>query len=457
LANVVVSGGGAVTFTTSTPHGLTKAANATDVTPTARVTITDAISNPNLNGTYLVQSVPSTTSFTINASATTAPTRDTDPFLSVTSGVVGTGSGISDVGGADSLVSLGTWGADGQTVPVESGTFMHELGHSISLTHGGLYRVPFADGYTFTFEANCKSNFQSVMNYLFQVDLLDGNLDYSEQSQTLLNESQATPAGVLSGSSTTKWYSPNQPLVGSAATRHCDGTPLPPNGQPMFRQQGPNSSLTWATNQDINFDGTIETALDGYDDWDNIDLRQVGATGNDFWSGGSSRTGGGSSRTGGGSSRTGGGSSRTGGGSSRVGGGSSRTGGGVGEIDVRTINSFVRTPSGLTAIQGSQNSVQLNWTAPAFGQSLITGFNVYRSKNGGPFSLLPLPVPTVPVPAGTPLPLSTTFTSFTDTTASCSSGNYSYFVTTFITDTGITGTVGATRESLASNVATCTR
>jgi hypothetical protein len=46
---------------------------------------------------------------------------------------------------------------------------------------------------------------------------------------------------------------------------------------------------------------------------------------------------------------------------------------------------------------------------------------------------------------------------FTDTTVSCTSGNYTYFVTTVITDaTGITGTIG-TRESPASNLATCGR
>jgi hypothetical protein len=455
--------GSLVTFTTSSAHGLAKATSSSDTTANARVTINDAVSNPNLNGTFLVQSVLSPTSFTINANATTAPTRGSDPFLSVTSGVVGTGSGVSDVGGADSLISLGLWGADGQAVPAASGTFMHEVGHSIGLTHGGLYSDPVSGGYAFTFEANCKSNFQSVMNYMFQVDLLDGHLDYSEQDQNTLDESHVSPPGVLSGSLTTKWYSPTRPLVGSAATSHCDGTPLLPTDSPMYRLEGPASTITWAANQDINFDGIIEPSLDGYNDWSHIDprqvgidLRQAGATGNDFWSGGSSRVGGGSSRVGGGSSRVGGGSSRVGGGSSRVGGGSSRVGGGVGEIDFRAANSVVRAPSGLTATLGSQNSALLNWTAPSFAQGLIAGFNVYRSKNGGPFAQLP-PTPTKPVPAGTPLPLSSTFTTFTDTTVSCVSGNYTYFVTTVITDTAATGTTGTTRESLASNLAPCSR
>jgi len=462
----VTLSGNTLTFITSTAHGLVADPNNTGVAA-GRITINDAVSNPNLNGTYLVQSVPSTTSFTVTAAASAAPTRDTDPFLSITSGVVGTGSGVSDVGGSDSLVSLGLWGADGQAVPAASGTLMHEVGHSIGLTHGGLYptalnggymngtyTVP-GGGYSFIFEANCKSNFQSVMNYLFQVDLLDGNVNYSSRALTALNESVVPAPGILSDSIylNTKWYSPVQPLVGSAATSHCDGTPISatdqPKVQPMYRLDGLASTITWAANQDINFDGTIEASLDGFDDWSSIDLRQVGATGNDFWSGGSSRVGGGSSRVGGGSSRVGGGSSR-------VGGGSSRVGGGVGEIDFRAVNSVVRKPSGLTATLTTQNNALLQWTAPAFGQGLISGFNVYRSKNGGPFSLLLPPGPTVPVPAGTPV-LSALFTSFTDMTASCSSGNYTYFVTTVITDTANSGTMGTVRESLPSNQVTCSK
>jgi hypothetical protein len=468
LANNVVVSGSTVKFTTSSAHGLVAASGISDTTPNARVTINDAVSNPNLSGTYLVQSV-SGMSFTIQTAntLTTTPTRDTDPFLSVTSGVVGTGSGVSDVGGSDSLVSLGLWGADGQAVPAASGTFMHEVGHSIGLTHGGLYSTPvdggymngtYANdgGYSFVFEANCKSNFRTVMNYLFQVDLLDDQLDYSEDVLPILHENVATAAGVLSGPSTTKWYSPVQPLVGSAATSHCDGTPLSPLTDPnprMYRLEGPSSTLSWAQNQDINFDGTTESAFQGFDDWSNIDLRQVGATGNDFWSGGSSRVGGGSSRVGGGSSRVGGGSSRVGGGSSRVGGGSSRVGGGVGEIDFRASNSVVRKPADLTVTLGPQNSAILAWTPPTFAQGLIAGFNVWRSKNGGPFIQL-LTTPTSPIPAGTTLPLPTRL-SFPDTTASCTSGNYTYFVTTVITDTAASGTAGATRESLASNLATC--
>ena len=429
-----VAAGTKVTFTTSTPHGLAAAISSTDTNPNARVTISDAITNPNLNGTFLVASVPSSTSFTIQiATATTATyTQITDPFLAIGSGVATTRSGISDIGGADSLITLGLWGPDGRTDPVQSGTLMHELGHSLGLTHGGLSRNP--DG-TFIFEPNCKSNYLSVMNYLFQVDLLDGNLDYSEHVLNSLNESLASPPNILSNiNQTTRWYAPNQPF-GSPATSHCDGSPITPNdpSKNMFRLEGAASSLTWSANQDINFDGQIEASLDGYDDWASIDLRQIGATGNDFWASGgvlSSKTGGGvlSSKTGGGvlSSKTGGGvlSSKTGGGVL-----SSKTGGGVGsEINTQAANSVVR-PSKITSAPTltASNFVQFQFTAPTFGQSQIASFNIYRSVNNA----APVLNANVPVAAGTPLPLPT-FT-FIDQKVSCGAV-YTYFVTTVLTD-----------------------
>ncbi|HEV2102811.1 MAG TPA: hypothetical protein VGR58_08525 [Candidatus Acidoferrum sp.] len=432
-----VAAGTTVTFTTSTPHGLAAAINSSDTNPNARVTISDAISNPGLNGTYLVASVPSSTSFTIQiATATNATyTQVTDPFLAIGSGVPTTRSGISDIGGADSLITLGLWGPDGRTDQVQSGTLMHELGHSLGLTHGGLSRTPVTGGYVFTFEPNCKSNHLSVMNYMFQVDLLDGNLDYSGEVLPPLNESLASPANILSNvNQTTKWYAPNQPF-GSPATSHCDGSPITPNdpNKNMFRLEGPASSITWSANQDINFDGLIEASLDGYDDWASLDLRQIGATGNDFWASGgvlSSKTGGGvlSSKTGGGvlSSKTGGGvlSSKTGGGVL-----SSKTGGGVGsEINTQTANSVVR-PSKITSgpVLTASNFVQFSFTAPTFGQNQIASFNVYRSANNA----APALIANVPVPAGTTLPLPT-FT-FTDQKVSCGAV-YTYFVTTVLTD-----------------------
>jgi hypothetical protein len=432
----VAASGNTLTFTTSAPHGL--AVNA--AAPNGRININGAFSNPSLNGVFLVQSVPSNTSFTIQlAAATTAPTKVTDPFFSVGSGVVNAASGVSDIGGADSLISLGLWGADGGTVPVQSGTLMHELGHTLGLTHGGLFRTQVAGGYSFTFGPNCNPNFQSVMSYLFQVDLLDGVLDYSEETLPTLNEVTASASipSVLANAihPTTRWYAPNQPF-GSPATSHCDGSSLLPADPPSFRLQEPAASITWSANQDLNFDGKIAASLQGYNDWANVELRQVGATGNDFWAGGALpyKTGSGGAlpyKTGSGGAlpyKTGSGGAlpfKTG-------------GGGVGEITVQAANSIVRNPTNLSATLTPATTVQLSFTAPGFGQSQIAAFNIYRSVNGAPFSKPAYATVSV---TGTPLPLPNPF-NFTDTKVSCAT--YSYFVTTVLSDG---------RESVPSNTA----
>jgi hypothetical protein len=421
LQTVAVAKGGVLTFTTPSPSGLTVDSAA----PNGRVTISDAISNPALNGTYLVQSVTTVSPYTftvVNANVTAAPTQTTDPLLSVTSGVVGSASGVSDVGGSDSMISLGLWGADGRTDAVQSGTVMHELGHSIGLTHGGLYRTgptfptnnPIGS-YGFTFEPNCKSNFQSVMNYQFQVDLLDGSLDYSATALPTINESVASSSGFVSPLST-KWYSPNKPLVGSPASSHCDGTPRLP-AEIMYPVQGSASSMTWSAGQDTNFDGKIEKNLDGFNDWGNIDLRQMGATANDFWASGKNAIGGGKNAIGGGKNAIGGGKNA-------IGGGKNAIGGGVGEITVTAASSVVRTPSNVTDQLTAQNTITVYWVPPSFGQSQIAAFNVYRSVNGAAFTAQPYA--TVPV-TGTPLP-----TQYADTIVSCAS--YAYFVTTVLND-----------------------
>jgi len=430
----VVWSGNTVTFTTSAAHGLVAAMSNSDTNPKARVTVSGAISKPSLNNTYLVTSVPSPTSFTIQLATSDnfTFTLTTDPVLAVGNGVTSARSGFSDLGGANSLITLGLWGADGRTVPVESGTFMHELGHSLALTHGGLFRTPVAGGgYSFSFEPNCKSNFQSVMNYMFQVDLLGGDhpLDYSDQVLNTVNESAASPPNALGNPDrpTTKWYAPNQ-AFGNPATSHCDGTPLLPTDQPMFRLQGPATSISWAINQDINFDGTIESSLQGYDDWDNIDPRQIGASGNDFWAGGAVPT-----RLGGAVPTRLGGAVPT-----RLGGATPTRLGGVTDIDYGTATNTVPDPTNLSATLTASNTVQLMFAPPGFPQSLIDHFNVYRATSPAPFSQPPYA--TVPV-AGMLLPLPNPLT-FTDTKVSCAT--YSYFVTTVLSDG---------RESVQSNTA----
>ena len=413
----VVASGNTVTFTTSAPHGLTAG--------TDRVTITDAITNPNLNGTYLVQTASSNT-FTIQISTATNAnyTQSTDPWLSVASGRIRTTSGVSDIGGGDSVISLGLWKAAGQTDPVQAGTFMHELGHSLGLTHGGLY-YDTPGSYVATLEPNCKPNYQSVMSYQFQVDLLgNGALDYSGQQLSTLNEnglpSGLTADGSAPAYSTTKWYSPVPPAgVGSPAKSHCDGAPLLPNADPnptMYVVEGAADPISpvsaWVSGSDVNFDGTISANLRGYNDWANLDLRQVGATGSEIY-------GGGKLTVGTGKLTVGTGKLTVGTGKLTVGAGKLTVGTGVGDLTLETANSFVRSPRSLTATQTTPpRYIQLNWGAPTFGQ--IGSYNIYRSTNGATAVLINS--------------VAATSLTFTDTNVTCGP-TYSYFVTAVLANT----------------------
>ncbi|MBZ5527089.1 MAG: hypothetical protein LAN71_04190 [Acidobacteriia bacterium] len=438
LTGVSVSGNVA-TFTTSTPI-----AASFD-----RVTIGSALSNPNLNGIFLTTPAPAvgSTTFSItlptSVTGTVTYTKVTDPNLVVASDNLRSGSGFSDIGGADSLITLGQWGADGTSTSTVSGTFMHELGHSLALTHGGTYPASATSAVPLALEPNCKPNYQSVMNYLFQVDLLGSNgvLDYSSQQLSQLNEfslpsSITTMDGSAIAFTSTKWYDLAAPNgVGTPATRHCDGTPILDNAR-MYRIEGPTSPIAWSSNGlDINFDGS-QTTLRGYNDWANIDLRQIGATGSDFAGAGFYLGGGGIAFTGGGIAFTGGGIAFTGGGIAFTGGGIAFTGGGTGEIDFDTANSTVRPPRKLTSGVTSTlpRSILLNWTAPSFGQ--ITSYRIYKGVNAAPGTS-----PSYSV-SGSPLA-----TSYTDTAVVCGPLYY-YFVTAVIQD------ASGTRESAPSNTVT---
>ncbi len=66
-------------------------------------------------------------------------------------------SGLADYPGNDFMVTLGRWEIPGGTEQQQAGTFMHELGHTLNLGHGGDQQ------YT-----NYKPNYFSTMNYMWQ-------------------------------------------------------------------------------------------------------------------------------------------------------------------------------------------------------------------------------------------------------------------------------------------------
>jgi hypothetical protein len=114
-----------------------------------------------------------------------------------------TNSGVQCASSPDFIVSLGSWTGSVGTVREQSGTFMHELGHALSLGHGG--------GDTINF----KPNYLSVMNYWFATvginNAVSGvtRLDYSQRALPALTETALLePAGIGDAFDRTAWRDP---------------------------------------------------------------------------------------------------------------------------------------------------------------------------------------------------------------------------------------------------------
>ena len=102
-----------------------------------------------------------------------------------------TSSGFAETPGNDFMVTLGGWSPAGGTPDQQAGTFMHELGHTLGLRHGG------GDN------TNYKPNYYSVMNYTWQSPnpafAPSWRLDYSRVQLPTLNESALTETDGLGG------------------------------------------------------------------------------------------------------------------------------------------------------------------------------------------------------------------------------------------------------------------
>jgi len=482
----------------------------------ARVSISGALVQTALNGTYTFANVKSsaangvtTTTFTVTTSGVTAGTYiyTKEPQLGVAYLGPTSTSGHSDIGGGDSVVSLGLWGADdpagcqpdpsqqlssGQvycnnqvgTLGVQTGTLLHELGHSITLTHSGTYYNDPDNPSLPSYELNCKPNYVSVMNYLFQVrGFVDGGFDYSNQTLTPLNETTSPVNGIpglseflgvgndiftgLPAQHLTRWYStPNaldqqlQAETGNRyATAHCDGTPLLPNEPPSVRVDGMlpappsgtfSAPLDWNNDlltpdavappgEDLNHNGILgDPSFSGFNDWAQLDaansvaLQQMSGRADAFGFSGNSgiKTVAGGIKTvaGGSIDDDGGGIKTVAGGIKTVAGGIKTISGGV-EIDEDTATSTADPPTALTCsdcvgLLENNASVSLTWTAPGFGQ--VRSYTILRAVGSFPTPAAALANRNLFVQVVTLAGVPPT-TSFTDSSATFQT--YTYFVT----------------------------
>ena len=202
-------------------------------------------------------------------------------------------SGIADTNGGDLMITLGLWDNEVGTNFVQASTLAHELGHNFGLRHGGVLRSG-------VLEANCKPNYQSVMNYLFQVRGLWNSqgvptIDYSRELLPTLNERALVEATGFGATAVyaARWYAPlasnfiDLGLGTSPASRHCDGTPVGAS-EPAYvnvdadpRVGGAidwnaDGAIAGTQSQNANFDGVLGQTFTGADDYATMDLRQVG-------------------------------------------------------------------------------------------------------------------------------------------------------------------------------------
>jgi hypothetical protein len=205
-------------------------------------------------------------------------------------------SGVADRFGGDLMVSLGLWRADNPqncdpTIDcddltgselIQAGTLLHELGHNLGLSHAGANRTP-----------NCEPNYQSTMNYLYQTrGLTDsqgfGQIDFSSGGKPDLLESALNLFPLQSLQYRIRFFGPPNPLdlsLNRTTKRYCSNGLVAQNQ--AMRLESSNTSVDWANGTtgfagayDVNFDGITNPTFKDFDDWGNLNLRQIGARAN---------------------------------------------------------------------------------------------------------------------------------------------------------------------------------
>ncbi|WP_428562138.1 MAG: hypothetical protein ACP59X_20615 [Solidesulfovibrio sp. DCME] len=187
----------------------------------------------------------------------------------------GTSSGLArGIPATDFLVTLGGWQTVGGTDWQKQGTFIHELGHCLGLTHGGSDHI------------NYKPNYLSVMNYSFQTWGLyrnghwgdDGyplNFDYQRLNTPSLDKASLqeglglTGADDVSAYGTVYYYVSGDYYYNQIATNAAGGIDWNHNG---VIDTSPVSA-------DINRSGGTTGTLTAQNNWPNINYSANGQIG----------------------------------------------------------------------------------------------------------------------------------------------------------------------------------
>ncbi|MFP4501095.1 MAG: hypothetical protein ACLFTT_08860 [Candidatus Hydrogenedentota bacterium] len=163
----------------------------------------------------------------------------------------GSSGRAEDIHASMFFVSLGTWGADGQREDFQTGTFLHELGHTLNLRHGGHEN------------ANEKDNYNSIMQYGEDWITWRGQSNVHGPSQMGGIDTDCDPFNV-NGVYT---YSQGQraPLDESDLDENdgvCDGVSVDWNN---------NGAIEASVSQNLDTTGAL-TTIEDHADWANIRL-----------------------------------------------------------------------------------------------------------------------------------------------------------------------------------------
>lgn len=175
-------------------------------------------------------------------------------------------SGLGELPGDDLIVSMGQWAVGDDDFI--GNTVMHELGHNLSLRHGGDENV------------NFKPNYNSVMNYWYQFcgadgddDVIpDGILDYSRNLHIALSENNLVePDGVTGAGPGIDWSGDGDSFDTMTLNINCRLTNTYANSACINHVQQPESCGVTGNCYDNNC-----TALTDHDDWGAVQLFHLG-------------------------------------------------------------------------------------------------------------------------------------------------------------------------------------